>query len=77
MKNTIGIIMVALGCLCGIGFVGGFPRALSHIGSITAEEGWTTYVYGYIGGQIFVLVAAYLLITFGLRLRKKELSKDS
>jgi hypothetical protein len=52
MKKTIGIIMVALGCLCAIGFVGGFPRALSHIGSITAEEGWTTYVYGYIGGQI-------------------------
>jgi len=71
MKKMIGIIMVALGCLFVIGFVGGLPRAISHIGKFTAEEGWTAYIYGYIGGQLFLIVAAYLLVTFGLRLSRR------
>jgi hypothetical protein len=79
MKKTIGIIMVVFGTLVAIGMVAGLPRTLSHLGDVTAEQGWGSYVFGYIGGQMLAVVVAYLLITFGLRLSKgkKELSKNS
>lgn len=72
MRKAIGAIMLALGCLFAIGSVGTLPNAISHIGTVTAEKGWTAYVYGYVGGQIFLMVAAYLLIKFGLRLSKSK-----
>ena len=67
MKKATGIIMVVLGSLIGLGIVAGLPKTLSNISDITAEQGWTAYVFGYIGGQMLAVVVVYLLITYGLR----------
>ena len=72
MKKTLGVIMVALGCLVAIGMVAGFPRTILYISSLTEEQGWTAYAIGYVGGQILAMVVAYLLITYGLRLSKSK-----
>ena len=74
MKKTIGCLMVALGSLFGIGFVGTYPKTILQM---TAQQEDTAYVLGYVGSQIVILVVAYQLIIHGLRLydSKVESSK--
>src|SRR5215510_3545736 len=70
LKRTLGTIMILIGALFGLGFPGSFPKSISKLGTITAEQGWTAYAYGYLLAMFLLPVVAFLLIRYGIKLSK-------
>jgi len=75
MKATLGIIMIVIGSIIGVGFLGSLPQSISDIGRITANKGWTAYAYGRLTAMIVFPVIAFLLIRYGIRFCRSSPTK--
>jgi hypothetical protein len=76
MKKVLGAIMVVVGFIFGMGFLVQLPKSLSRLGTILAEEGSGAAALGRLTGMILfdilLVVIAYLLIRYGIKLIKSR-----
>ena len=64
--------MIIVGALFALAFLGSLSTSLSKLGTIVAEKGWTAYAYGCLSVIIFLPIAAFFLIRYGIRVGKRK-----
>jgi len=72
MKRQLGIVMILIGAIFALAFLGSFSQFLTTLSATVAQNGWTSYAIGYLSTTIFFPVAAFFLIRYGIRFSKSD-----